>query len=90
MVRAGQQRDELAQLGERLKKPCAVADKVMDAGRYVKGHPLAAGAALALVAVLGRRHVFRVAGYAWSGWKAWRFASRWTQESGLIKRFVNN
>lgn len=90
MVRVGQQRDKLAELGERLRKPCALADKAMDAGRYVKGHPLAAGAGFALLAVLGRRHVFRVAGYVWSAWKAWRFASRFAQESGLIKRFINN
>jgi hypothetical protein len=89
LVRAGQQREQLAQYGEWLKKPCAVADKMISAGRYAKAHPWTVGAATGAVALLGRRHLFRVAGYAWSGWRAWRFVSAWAHESGLINRFKN-
>lgn len=89
LVRAGQQREQLAQYGEWLKKPCAVADKMISAGRYAKVHPWTVGAAIGAAALLGRRHLFRVAAYAWSGWRAWRFASAWAHESGLINHFKN-
>jgi hypothetical protein len=86
-VRAGQQRQQLAQWGERLKKPCAVADKVMDAGRYVKAHPWTAGVAMGVMALIGRRHLFRVAGYGWSAWRAWRWIGAWAQDTGLMNLF---
>ena len=89
LVRAGQQREQLAQYGEWLKKPCALADKALHAGQMVRAHPWTAGAAAGVAVLLGRRHVFRWAGYAWSGWRAWRFVSAWAHESGLINRFIN-
>jgi hypothetical protein len=89
VVRAGLQREHLAQLGEHLRKPCAVADKVVDAGRYVKAHPWAAGAAVGVAALIGRRHLFRLAGYAWGGWRTLRFVSNWARETGLINYFKN-
>ena len=89
LVRAAQQREQLAHYGEWLKKPCAVADKVLDAGRYVKAHPWMAGVAVGVVALLGRRRLFRTAGYAWSAWRVWRLARQWVQESGVINRFKN-
>jgi hypothetical protein len=86
VIRVGQQREQLALLGGRLRKPCAVADKAIAAGRYVKAHPWTAGVAVGIAALMGRRHVFRMAGYAWSGWRVWRFISAWAHESGLINR----
>ncbi len=89
VVRAGQQREQLAQWGERLKKPCAIADKAVDAGRYVKAHPWTAGVAVGASVLLGRRHLFRVARYGWSAWRAWRFVGGWAREMDLVNRFKN-
>jgi hypothetical protein len=89
LVQAGQQREQIAQLGSWLKKPCAAADKVIEAGRYAKAHPWTAGVAACAAVLLGRRHVFRMAGYAWSAWRTWRFVNRWAHESGLLKSFKN-
>ncbi len=89
LVRVGQQREQLAQLGERLRKPCAAADKAMNAGRYVKAHPWTAGVALGVAALAGRRHWLRVAGYAWSGWRAWRFVNAWARDAGFVNYFKN-
>lgn len=88
-MRAGEQRQRLAQLGERLRKPCALADKAVDAGRYLKAHPWTAGVGVGIAALLGRRHLFRVARYGWSAWRAWRFIGGWARESGLAARFVS-
>lgn len=87
VVRARMQREQLAQLGGHLRKPCAVADKIVAAGRYVKAHPWAAVAAVGVAALMGRGHLFRVAGYAWGGWRTMRFVHHWARETGLINRF---
>ncbi|MEQ1776084.1 MAG: YqjK family protein [Burkholderiales bacterium] len=89
VIRVGQQREQLALLGGRLRKPCAVADKALEAGRYVKAHPWTAGAAVGVAVLMGRRHLFRLAGYAWSAWRAWRFIGGWVQQTGFINRFKN-
>ena len=89
LVRVGQQREQLAQMGARLKKPCAVADKIIGAGRYARAHPWTAGAAAGVAALLGRRHLFRLAGYAWSAWRAWRLVGGWVRQTGFINRFKN-
>ncbi len=88
-VLADQQRGEVALLGERLKKPCALADKVMDAGRYVKAHPWMAGVAVGATVLMGRRHLFRMAGFAWSAWRAWRVVDGFARQPGFIKTFKN-
>ena len=89
IVRVGQQREWLEQFGESLRKPCSVVDKVLDAGRYVKAHPWTMGVAAGAALLMGRRHLFRVAGYAWSGWRVWRFVNNWVRESDLLNRFKN-
>ncbi len=89
LMRVGQQREQLAQLGERLRKPCAVADKAVNAGRYVKAHPWTAGVALGVAALVGRRHWLRVAGYAWSGWRAWRFVNARARDTGFLNYCKN-
>jgi ElaB/YqjD/DUF883 family membrane-anchored ribosome-binding protein len=89
LVQVQAQRETLAQWGGRLRKPCALADKTLDAGRYVKAHPWTAGAAAGVAALVGRRHLLRVARYAWRGWRAWRFVSGLARESDFIKSFKN-
>lgn len=89
LVRVGQQREQIAQYGEWFKKPCAMADKALSAGQYVWAHPWAAGAAAGVAMLIGRRNLFRWAGYVWSGWRTWRFVSAWVYEAGLIKHPKN-
>ena len=89
LIRAGQQREMLALAGERFRKPCAAADKIINAGRYVRAHPWTVGAAAGVAALLGRRHLLRMAGYAWSAWRAWRFIGGWAQQNGFINSFKN-
>ena len=89
LVRVGEQREQLAQYGERLRKPCAAIDKVIAAGRYMQAHPWAVGVAMAVAVVLGRRQVFRWAGYALSAWRAWGFVGAWARQNGLINPFKN-
>lgn len=84
-ARADQQRGELAFFGEQLRKPCALADKAMDAGRYVKAHPWTAGVAVGVGVLMGRRHLFRLVGLSWSAWRAWRVVGGFVRQSGFVK-----
>jgi hypothetical protein len=84
LMLAGRQRDQLAGYGAALARPCAMADKVIDAGHYAKAHPWTSGLAVAAAVLVGRRHLLRVAGYAWSGWRAWRFVGGWARETGWL------
>ncbi len=88
-VHAEQQRGELALIGERLRKPCALADKAMDAGRYVKAQPWMAGVAVGVAVLMGRRHLFRVLGLGWSAWRVWRVVGGFARQTGYIKLFKN-
>ena len=74
------QRDQLAAYGVHLVKPFAAADKVIEAGRYVKQHPWIAGVAAFSVVVLGRRNLIRWAGRGWTVWRGWRAASGWLRK----------
>ncbi len=89
LMRIGQQREQLTHYGGWLKKPCAVADKIIGAGCYARAHPWTMGVAAAVAALIGRRHLLRMAGYAWGGWRAWRFVGGWMRETGLINYFKN-
>jgi len=89
LVRIHQQREQIEVWGGRLRKPCALADKAIDAGYYVKAHPWTAGVAVGVAALVGRHHLFRMAGLAWSGWKVWRLLNSVAQQSGFMKRFIN-
>jgi hypothetical protein len=86
LMLASRQRDQLAEYGGVLERPCAMADKVIDAGHYARAHPWTTGLAVAAAVLVGRRHLLRVAGYAWSGWRAWRFVGGWAREAGLLNR----
>ena len=89
VLRAGQQREQLARHGESLRTPCAVADKVLAAGRYVRAHPWTAGVAVGVAAWLMRRKGVGWAGYAWRAWRTWRLVSAWAQDAGFINAIKN-
>lgn len=77
IVQAGHDREHIAALGARLERPFALADKAVEAGRYVKAHPWIAVVLAALAGVMGRRHLWRTAGWSWTLYRAWRVASPW-------------
>lgn len=79
------QRGQLAAVGAQLERPFALADKLVEAGHYVKTHPWIAGVAVAATVVLGRRNLFRWVGRGFTLWRGWRFASRWLRHQGYIK-----
>ena len=84
LTRIDMQRDQLAAYGAHLEKPFAAADKVLEAGRYVKQRPWIAGVAVFAAVVLGRRNLLRWAGRGWTLWRGWRTARLWLQQSGYL------
>ena len=84
LARIDVQRNQLASYGAQLEKPFAVADKAIQAGRYLKQRPWIAGVAALAVVVLGRRNLWRWAGKGWALWRGWRFASQWLRQSAYL------
>lgn len=89
LLQCARQREQLAQYGAWLKKPCSVGDKLVSAGHYAKAHPWSVGVAVGVAALLGRRYVFRVARYSWLAWRAWRFVDGWVRSAGLDTGLIN-
>jgi len=85
LERIDAQRGELAAHGAALKKPLALADKVVQATHYVKQRPWVAGVGALAVVILSRRNLFRWVGRGWTMWRGWRFATRWLHEQGYLK-----
>lgn len=85
LERIAAQRGEIAACTETLKKPLALADKLVEAGRLVKQQPWIAGLGVFAFVVLGRRNLFRWVGRGWTLWRGWRFASRWLRDQGYVK-----
>ena len=85
LTRIDTQRSQLASYGVHLEKPFALADKAIQAGRYVKQRPWIAAVAALAVVVLGRRNLWRWGGRGWAVWRGWRFAQQWLQRVGYLK-----
>lgn len=68
----------------------ATADRALASGRrslaWVKAHPLQVGAAVALLAALRPRRVWRWGRRAFIVWSAWRKVRLHMAESSLLKR----
>jgi hypothetical protein len=79
------QRGQIAVHAEALKIPFGLADKALQAVRYVQMHPWTAGVAMFAAVVLGRRNLWRWAGRGWTLWRGWRFARRWLSQQGFKK-----
>jgi hypothetical protein len=79
------QRKQIARGSEVLQKPAALADKVVEAVRYVKAKPWIAGVGVAVALALRRRHLWRWVGRGWTVWRGWRFTRRWMSDQGFIK-----
>ena len=79
------QRIQLAASSEALKKPFALADKVVQAGHFVKQRPWIVGAGVFMVLVLRRRNLLGWVGRGWTLWRGWRFLNRWLRDNGYLK-----
>lgn len=66
------QRAELAAELAAWRAPVAVLERGIAAARFVTAHPVIVAAAIATVAVLGRRRLLRWAGRALLVWRSWR------------------
>lgn len=84
LERIDTQRAQLAEQLDVLKKPLALADKLMQAAQYVKLHPWVAGVAVFAAIVLGRGNLWRWVGRGVTVWRGWRWATRWLREQGYI------
>lgn len=78
------QRDQLTACVEPFRKPLALADSVVQAGRIVREQPWIAGVAAFVVVVLGRRYVWRWIGRGWTLWRGWRTVRRWLNAQGYL------
>lgn len=72
LARIEMQRGQVAELGARLEKPLALADQGIAALHFLRGHPVLAGGAVALV-VLRRRGLVGLVRQSWLLWKGYRY-----------------
>lgn len=82
--RIAAQRAEFAACIKPFEKPFALADKLVQAGRVVRGQPWIAGVAVFALLVLRRRHFWRWIGRGWALWRGWRTARRWLHDQGYL------
>ncbi len=66
------QRDDFSALARELAGPLAVGDRAVAGVRYLRDHPLVLGAAVAVLAVMRRRGVWKWARRGFVAWRAWR------------------
>jgi hypothetical protein len=67
------QRQDVARYGQGLAAPAAIADRVVEAGRFVRAHPVVVLAAGIAIFVLRGRTML---GLATRGFAVWRLARR--------------
>ena len=83
LLQINTQREQLSSYGGYLVKPFAAADIAVGAAQYIKHRPFIAGLVVLAVSVLKRRSLVRWAGWGWTAWRGWRFASHWLQRTGF-------
>jgi hypothetical protein len=72
LARCDAQRDQLAVLAQELQGPLHVADRALGAVNYVRRHPVVLGAAIAALAVFGRRNLWRWLRRGFVVWRTYR------------------
>jgi len=76
LARCAGQRNDVAVLAEQWQGPLRVADHVLGAVQYVRGHPVVVGVAAALLVVIERRNLWK---WGQRGYVVWR-------SYGLLKK----
>jgi hypothetical protein len=71
-ARAQSQRLAIAASFRDLDRPIRVADRVLEAARFLREHPVLVAAAAAALFVLRGRGLVGLAGRAFSAWRLWR------------------
>jgi hypothetical protein len=74
-ARAQAQRRAIAASFQDLGRPIGVADRVLEAGRFLRAHPVLVAAAATALFVLRGRSLVGLAGRAFSAWRLWRTIS---------------
>jgi hypothetical protein len=72
LARAERERADLAVACRGLSAPAAVVDRIIDAGRFLRAHPLATGGLAAGIVVLRTRSVLGLATRALGAWRLLR------------------
>ena len=86
IARCAAQRDDIAGALRALRGPIAIADRICSAALYLRAHPALVIAAVAGLAVLGRRNLLSVATRGLAVWRVWRLASAWVEEGMAFAR----
>jgi hypothetical protein len=76
LEKAAAQRDELALIAGAWKKPLALVDRGVAAGRYARENIAVVVVAVAVVLALSPRRTFRWARRGFALWRGYRWASR--------------
>ena len=74
-ARAQAQRVAIAASFRGLEQPIGVADRALEAGRFLRAHPVVVAAAVAALLVLRGRGLAGLAARAFSAWRLWRTVS---------------
>jgi len=72
LVRSGELRSQFVQDARVLQQPLALADQVQAGWRWLRAHPELPLAAVAVVALLRPRRVWRLGWRLWAGWRLWQ------------------
>jgi hypothetical protein len=81
IIRAGEQRAEVAAALRRWEKPVSVLDRGIAAVHFLKEHPLLAAGVFGAAMALGRRRLLIWAGRGLIAWRAWRAVDDWARPS---------
>jgi hypothetical protein len=72
LAQCAAQRDELAALMRQLDGPIRLADRGIAGVRYLRDHPVALGALVAVLAVVKRRGLWKWVRRGFVAWRAYR------------------
>ena len=76
LARCDAQREYLDGLAQEFAGPLKIADRAVAGVRYLREHPLVLGAAVAVLAVVQRRDLWKWARRGYLAWRAWRALSQ--------------
>lgn len=77
LLRSAMLRGDLARDLHRLQAPLALADRLRSGWQWLRAHPQAPLAAVAVLVVLRPRRAWRWGLRLWWGWRSWQRVQRW-------------